>query len=193
MIKVLSFDFYGVMYSNFDWKVINERIYPDEAKNTEFRELVDAANQGVIGNEQFRMRVSQLADDANHPEAPAAHLQPIVNTALMDYAYTFKEKDHVKLAILSNGGREHVCEVLEESGVLSAFDLIATSAELPSYKPEPEAFLYVANHFGVQPEELLHVDDSPRHIEGARNAGIQTILYTDLEGLKEELTTRLEQ
>lgn len=193
MIKAVSFDFYGVIFSNFDWPVINERIHSDPKKFKEFRGLVDAANQGVIGNDRFRYRVANLADDKNHPDAPAVHLSPIINLELIKFIQKFRADYGTKLAILSNGGHSHVSEVLSEYQVLDVFDLIATSVELPSNKPEPEAFQYVAKCFGIKNDELLHVDDSPRHTEGAKRAGVQTILYTSLRALEEELKQRLVQ
>jgi HAD superfamily hydrolase (TIGR01509 family) len=191
MIKVISFDFYGVMYSNLDWGVINDRIYGDNHKRMEFRSLVDSANQGLIDNDQFRMRVASLAEDNEHSDSPAVHVSPIVNTALMDFMQQLKGDHDIKLAILSNGTRDHVCEVLEKKDVLKYFDEVATSAEVPNYKPDPQAFLHLAKIFKIEPSELLHVDDSPRHVEGAKEAGVNAILYSDLDSLKHELNDYL--
>ncbi|MDX1765897.1 MAG: HAD family hydrolase [Candidatus Saccharimonadales bacterium] len=185
MIRAISFDFYGVMYTNFDWTVINQRIYSDEAKHEEFRQLIKAANDGAIGNETFRHKTAELAADSEYPDSPAVLVDPVVNTALMDYARELRAtKQELKLAILSNGGKEHVGGVLQEFQIYDEFDLIATSAELPCYKPEPAAFRYVAETFGIEMAELLHVDDSPRHIEGAEQAGVKGLLYTDMQSLR---------
>jgi len=192
MIKAISFDFYGVMYSNFDWEVINQRIYRDEAKLNEFQKLIKSANDGVIGNESFRHHTAVLAGDDQHPDSPAVLIEPVINIALMDYARELRAtKQELKLAILSNGGKEHVGGVLKEFQIYDEFELIATSAELPCFKPEPAAFEYVAETFGIERSELLHIDDSPRHIAGARAAGVQGLLYTDLQSLKIDLEALL--
>ncbi len=63
MIKALIFDFYGVIYSNFDWNVIDARVYPYEDRAKEFVSLKRLANKGDISNTDFLSAVAKLAKD----------------------------------------------------------------------------------------------------------------------------------
>lgn len=50
-------------------------------------------------------------------------------------------------------------------------------------KPDVETFKWVLNQMGVAAEETLFIDDSPQHIEGAKNTGLQTVFYQKKEDL----------
>lgn len=50
-------------------------------------------------------------------------------------------------------------------------------------KPDVETFKWVLNQMGAAAEETLFIDDSPQHIEGAKNAGLQTVFYQKKEDL----------
>lgn len=57
MAKAVILDFYGVLYSNFDWKVIEERIKPDPVKAKRFEELKEQSNRGEITNRYLQTAV----------------------------------------------------------------------------------------------------------------------------------------
>ncbi|MNV79209.1 D-glucose-1-phosphatase [compost metagenome] len=45
-------------------------------------------------------------------------------------------------------------------------------------KPHVEIFEKVLTENDLNPEETLFIDDSPQHLTGARQAGMQTLLMT---------------
>lgn len=55
-------------------------------------------------------------------------------------------------------------------------------------KPDPAAFLAVAERLGADPGRTLFVDDSPDYIAGARNAGLIAHLFVGASALKAMLT-----
>lgn len=59
---------------------------------------------------------------------------------------------------------------------LYAFDSIVTSERLESYKTSADKrfFSEIINHYGVRPEDIIHIGDSSSDIIGAREAGIVT-------------------
>jgi HAD superfamily hydrolase (TIGR01549 family) len=72
------------------------------------------------------------------------------------------------------------------------FDHIFISAELKTYKPEPEIFqtlIYTLNH---DPSEMVFVDDFPENIAAAREAGINAIQFRDREQTLAELAEYLD-
>lgn len=187
MIKALIFDFYGVIYSNFDWDAIDARIYPDKSKAKEFVALKRRANKGDISNDEFLLNVSELADDANHPNAPAVKLGPSINYTALGLIESIK--DRYKIGLLSNGTHKHINHVFEElGGADKFFDEIITSSDTKFIKPDKQAFLGVAKKLGVDPNETIVIDDSAGHIDGAKKAGFETIRFNDMEQLRQELT-----
>ena len=93
-----------------------------------------------------------------------------------------------RLYILTNNSSVTMARTYENAGK-ARLDLSATfcriyiSQELKLLKPDPAIFAHVIRDIGLPPQEMLYVDDSPRNVEAARNAGLQALHYepgTDL-------------
>jgi putative hydrolase of the HAD superfamily len=73
-------------------------------------------------------------------------------------------------------------EVLARCGVSELLDGVVTSAEVGAGKPDPEIFAAALALAGCEPQEALHVGDTPEEdAEGAAAAGIPYLLV-DREG-----------
>jgi putative hydrolase of the HAD superfamily len=71
---------------------------------------------------------------------------------------------------------------------LKPFERIFVSSDLGFRKPDPEAFHLVAGRMGFQPREILFFDDSPRNVEGARIAGMQSVVVDSTKDVRRELS-----
>ncbi len=60
-----------------------------------------------------------------------------------------------------------------ELGYDDLFDVSCYSHELGLSKPDPAFFREAARRIGADPEIIVFVDDSPRNVEGAREAGLR--------------------
>jgi len=186
MIKALIFDFYGVIYSNLDWEVIDQRIKTDEQKAVEFKKLVQKANVGSVDNTKLLEGISKLADDAMYPENLAVNFEPSINYSALGLIENLKIK--YKTGLLSNGGRANIDEVLNDvGGAGKYFNVVMSSSDTSYIKPAKEAFLNMSELLGSEPNETLVIDDSYRHIQGADTAGLKTIRFVDMEQLRSEL------
>lgn len=72
------------------------------------------------------------------------------------------------------------------------FDHVFNSFHLGKGKRDPSLFVETAAALGLPPSQILFIDDNPGNLERAREAGMQTVLYTDREGLMAELKRRLD-
>jgi putative hydrolase of the HAD superfamily len=61
-------------------------------------------------------------------------------------------------------------------GVMGVFEKIFVSSELGIRKPERRAFDRVADSMGFDSSNILFFDDSRENIDGARDAGLQSVL-----------------
>lgn len=175
MAKAVILDFYGVLYSNFDWKVIEERIKPDPVKAKRFEELKEQSNRGEITNRYLQTAVADLADDASHPDAPAVYAKPYFNHELIDYLQNIKPK--LKIGLLSNGNRGDVERELNDNGRLAHLDAVITSSDQPFEKPAREAYDAMFKALGATPDETVIIDDSQRHVNATRSYGYHSIHY----------------
>jgi putative hydrolase of the HAD superfamily len=89
------------------------------------------------------------------------------------------------LFLLSNTNALHIVEVakslqkVSDSGLDSFFEKVFLSHEIGKRKPHRETFVWVCQQMGFDPADVLFIDDSPQHIEGAAQAGLQVHYYQD--------------
>lgn len=60
--------------------------------------------------------------------------------------------------------------------VNSVFERAYYSCETGMRKPDPAIFRYIMEHHGLQPDETFLIDDNPKHVAGAREAGMHAQL-----------------
>ena len=65
----------------------------------------------------------------------------------------------------------------------------ALSFQLGVMKPDPKAFREAADLLGVEVEECLFIDDLPQNIEGARECGMEGIVFSGAESLTRQLVS----
>lgn len=71
------------------------------------------------------------------------------------------------------------------------FDGIFSSAEVRNKKPEPDYYEFVlqvlqAQH-GIEKNDIIYIDDTASHVEGAKAVGIKSYLYTEFDAFKQYL------
>ncbi len=71
-----------------------------------------------------------------------------------------------------------------------AFEVVVTSFEVGVMKPDRQIYEIAAQRADVSPRELFFVDDMPTNVAGARDVGIDAVLYTDTPTLIRDLRAR---
>lgn len=132
------------------------------------------------------------------PETTRARLASGANRAFWDTAaksYPLRKSARRSLKDLSSTGvrmgvvsnhhdYDSLVGHLEESGIISHFQVIVVSEREGVRKPNTTIFARSLKAIGVEKEHALFVGDSPKHdIMGARAAGITTVLIDDGEQL----------
>jgi HAD superfamily hydrolase (TIGR01509 family) len=100
----------------------------------------------------------------------ASLLRPFVRETLT------KLQGVVKLAIVTGGDRDHFALAHATSGVLSYFDVIVTSDDCSNGKPHPEPYLTAIRKLGVDAQQCLAVEDTPRGLASAISAGVPCVV-----------------
>lgn len=87
-----------------------------------------------------------------------------------------------KLAICSGSSRKEVLSVLarlEQGNLKQYFETIITIDDVNKGKPDPEGYLLALSHLNIQANNCLVIEDSPRGVAAAKQAGIKvTALLT---------------
>ena len=83
-----------------------------------------------------------------------------------------------KTHLITNGFSEVQTVKLKSSGLGVHFRTVVTSEEAGHKKPDPRIFRYAFEKSGAVPEESLMIGDDPEvDIEGARNVGMDQVLF----------------
>ncbi len=79
------------------------------------------------------------------------------------------------LAVVSDIDDRVIAPALERLGW--GFEFVLTSEGQKSYKDHPGALIFrsAAEKFGVRPEEIVHVGDSPADVGGAKRGGLRAV------------------
>ncbi len=82
----------------------------------------------------------------------------------------------MKVAIVSSSEKQLLDKASRYFGIDGEFDLIVGREEGERTKPEPDVYLKAASQLGIDPEEAIAVEDTPRGIAAARAAGVGRIV-----------------
>jgi putative hydrolase of the HAD superfamily len=90
------------------------------------------------------------------------------------------------IGLLTNSFKEFRA-LLERHVDFDLFDVVVDSSEVGHRKPEPAIYAVMADRLGVDPEQIVYLDDFAANLEGARRAGWTTIHVTDVTKALQEL------
>jgi len=85
-----------------------------------------------------------------------------------------------KTAVATNR-TDTMAQVLKDNRIDHLFDLVVCALDVTFPKPHPEALNKVVDHFGVVPDEVIYVGDSPVDETAAKQAGIFFVAYRNSE------------
>ena len=78
-------------------------------------------------------------------------------------------------SIALGSASKNAVPILEQTGLLSAFDQIVDGTVVTTSKPDPHVFLEGARRLGLAPEQCLVFEDAEAGIEAAHNGGMRSI------------------
>lgn len=84
----------------------------------------------------------------------------------------------LKLACVTNKASAFTTPLLEKTGLAKFFDVVATSDQAGSRKPDPGLIQYACRSLDVAPHEAIVIGDSANDAEAARAAGCPVLLVS---------------
>jgi HAD superfamily hydrolase (TIGR01509 family) len=107
-------------------------------------------------------------------------------------AFLHSLRPNYRTGLLSNAWSGIRLSVSENYHFLEAFDTTIFSAEVGMRKPEPGIYLHILNILEVEPQEAVFLDDFPENIEGARELGIQAVLFRNPRQAQDDIKSILD-
>ncbi|HEX4774041.1 MAG TPA: HAD-IA family hydrolase [Candidatus Saccharimonadales bacterium] len=184
MIKAIIFDCFGVLATEA-WVPFKAKYFgKDPNLYEEASNLGRQANSGLISFDEVIERVSAMAS-MTPDKARRIIRQNVPNEPLFDYISN-ELKPLYKLGFLSNVADDYMRQIFTPEQ-LGLFDAVTLSYKTGYIKPLTQAYTIVADRLGVTPAECVLVDDKEVNVTGAREAGMQAVLYQSLNKFKTEL------
>lgn len=92
----------------------------------------------------------------------------------------------IPLYCITDNIHELMARLREKYDFWKHFQGVVVSAEVGVLKPAPEIYQHLLDTYHLKAEECLFIDDYDINIEGAKNMGMQGILFRDLESCKKQ-------
>ena len=108
-----------------------------------------------------------------------------INQDVVDFARELSEKHNVFLA--SNANESHIKFLRKNLPEIFFAKDMALSYEFEVMKPEKEFFEKTMKKFDVSPDTCLFIDDMKKNVDGAKDFGIPSIQFGNLDQLKTEI------
>lgn len=177
-IKAIAFDFWGV-FAVIDPpmnRYLEGRGVSLDKHSKEIHDFIVLHDLGKIDETQFLQECSKIVGiEIPYDQCRYVYREGTLNKPLISVVKKLKEK--YKIALLSNNNREYVQEYIRKPGLDKLFDVEVISYEAGYRKPAPEIYRTLVQRLGVEPSEILFLDDEPSKLEAAEARGIQTLVY----------------
>jgi putative hydrolase of the HAD superfamily len=92
-----------------------------------------------------------------------------------------------RLFALTDNVREIVAHLSDQHAWWALLEGVTNSAELGCLKPDPRMYRHVLETNGLAAEETVFLDDMPGNVEGARQAGMHALVFTDAAQAERDL------
>ena len=185
MIKNYIFDF-GKVIVHFDTEYMVKRYVKNADDANLLGEVIfdrlywDRLDEGTISDEEVIEESKKRLPERLHGEVERIYYNWIHNIpeieGMTELVKRIKSEKGAPIFLLSNIST-YFADHADEVPSIALFDRCFFSAVCGMTKPSKEIFEHVCRECNILPSETLFIDDSPKNIEGARSAGLQTYLF----------------
>jgi len=111
-----------------------------------------------------------------------------------EYALAWLRAHDYRIAVCSNSVRQSVDLMMEKSGLKPYLDLTISNQDVSQGKPDPEMYVKAINHFSLEPEECLVVEDNEKGIRAAVGAKahvleVKDVTQTNIQNILARITS----
>ena len=185
--KLIVFDFFGVISSEIAPVWLRKYFNEEDAKRIK-AEIVSKVDSGEITEMELYRQLGKLANVSAEEVAKEWMDLVKINDRLVNFIKELKE--NYKVILLSNASDTYLRKILNRYELIPLFDEIIISSEVELVKPGSEIYQLALDRMQVKPEESVMIDDNIVNINGAKNVGMDGILYTDVDSLIKTLTEK---
>lgn len=188
MVKVIGFDCGGVLLAD-SWspdEISEEFGVPHGALWDRTQENLKPLGRGEISVDDFLTRV--LKDYGLPMEKVKKMVRRRMHVMFPENFELIRNlKGSYELVLMNNEGLEWNRYRVRKFKLDKLFDHIYSSCDLGVAKPDEEYYREVLRRLGVEPRDLVFIDNMERNIKSARKQGINSILFESPSQLRQKL------
>ena len=188
MIKAIIFDCFGVL-TDTKWNIFLVSL--DQSVQSEVQYLHKSFDLGHIEYGYLADRIEELTGLSRNKidDVFINRSSYHKNTELIELIKQLSKE--YKTGVLSNVGTNWIRETLLTKDEAAAFNSFTLSYENKMAKPDPRMYQLACTSLGVEPSQVVFVDDNINYCKAAENIGMKAILYKDFIQFKHELEALL--
>ena len=103
---------------------------------------------------------------------------------MIAYIQALKDKYHLKIAVVSNEGRELTFHRIQKFQLNKLVDFFIVSCFVHYRKPDPDMYRIALDVAQVAPQEVIYVEDRPMFVQVAESLNLVGLRHIDLETTK---------
>ncbi|MBL4664329.1 MAG: HAD family phosphatase [Flavobacteriaceae bacterium] len=172
------------------FKKMGEERFDELYSQAEQNAIFDRFETGEISADYFRnYLISHLGEAISHASVDQAWNAMLLDLPKERIDFLMELKKHYKIYLFSNTNAIHLdafktiiknqygdADLLEK-----VFHKTYYSHLIQKRKPNPSAFQFILDDLNLKPEEVVFIDDSIQHVEGAKSIGINAYHLVDTD------------
>lgn len=83
---------------------------------------------------------------------------------------------HTRMGVVTSSRRDHFEQIHRQSNLLHHFEFVVTEGDYLQSKPAPDPYLIGLSRIGLNADECVVIEDSPRGLRSALAAGLRCIV-----------------
>ncbi|MBQ8231358.1 MAG: HAD family phosphatase [Lachnospiraceae bacterium] len=194
-IEAVVFDMDGVLFDT-------ERLYMDGwcqvAKKRGIRGMEEVAVEciGLNSHDTRQLVLERFGQDFAYVEFRNA-VSAWLKTRIKIYGLpikpgvhkilTYLQQKEIPMGLASSTSYHSVLDHLKVAGIVDYFKVIVAGDMIEHAKPQPDIYFLTCRKMGVDPANVIAIEDSPNGIKSAHDAGAKVIMVPDLITPDEEL------
>ncbi len=100
------------------------------------------------------------------------HCRPVFQH---EYALSRLRADGYRLGLASNSIRSTIIEMMSKSALLPHLEVVMSNEDVEHGKPDPEIYLKTTAALGLDPQQVLVVEDNEKGVKAATSAGAHVL------------------
>lgn len=131
----------------------------------------------ITHEDMWQSFCEELQRDIDYEILTGAFLNITLDETVITYIRELKEK--YIIGMITDNKVDRIETVLKEFNLENLFDVVVISAEVHTGKTEERIFEVVLDRSGLEPQEIVFIDNTARNLEVPTKMGFRTIHFDD--------------